>query len=64
MDNILDQNNPKLARSISLMIDLSSMKKGLLEKKRHRHEIWEYIEYCGSLVKRPAMNEQRRGGVL
>lgn len=64
MDNILDQNNPKLARSSSLIIDLSSMEKGLLENKRYRREVWEYIEYRKSLVKWPAMNEKLRGGSL
>jgi hypothetical protein len=63
MDKNLDQNNPKLVRSGSLIVDLSSMEKGLLEKKRYRQEVWEYIEYRESLVKWPRLNEQIRGGV-
>lgn len=47
-----------------LLIDLSSTEKGLLENKRYRQEVWEYIEYRESLVKWPAMNEQLRGGAL
>jgi hypothetical protein len=64
MDRNLDQNGPKLVRSGSLIVDLSSMEKGLLEKKRYRQEVWEYIEYRESLVKWPTMNERIRGGVL
>ena len=64
MDRNLDQNGPKLVRSGSLIVDLSSMEKGLLEKKRYRQEVWEYIEYRESLVKWPTINERIRGGVL
>ncbi|MBM4324738.1 MAG: hypothetical protein FJ115_14350 [Deltaproteobacteria bacterium] len=63
MDGNLDQNNPKLVRSDSLIVDLSSMEEGLLEKKRYQQEVWEYIEYRESLIKWPPMNEQIRGGV-
>jgi hypothetical protein len=59
----LDQNNPKLIRSGSFIVDLSSIEVGLLEKKRYRQEVWEYIEYRESLVKWPQLNEQIRGGV-
>ena len=64
MDKNLDQNNPKLARSGNLLVDLASMEKGLLEKKRYRQEIWDYIEYREGLVKWPSMNEQIKGGAL
>jgi len=64
MDKNLDQNNPKLVRSGNLMVDLASMEKGLLEKKRYRQEIWDYIEYREGLVKWPSMNEQIKGGTL
>jgi hypothetical protein len=64
MDKNLDQNNPKLVRSGNLMVDLSSMEKGLLEKKRYRQEVCEYIEYREGLVKWPSMNEQIKGGAL
>ena len=46
------------------MVDLPSMEKGLLEKKRYRQEIWDYIEYREGLVKWPSMNEQIKGGAL
>jgi len=64
MDKNLVQNNPKLVRSGNLMVDLPSMEKGLLEKKRYRQEIWDYIEYREGLVKWPSMNEQIKGGAL
>lgn len=64
MDKNLDQNNPKLARSGNLLVDLTSMEKGFLEVKRYRQEIWDYIEYREGLVKWPSMNEQIKGGAL
>lgn len=64
MDKNLDQNNPKLARSGNLLVDLSSMEKGFFEVKRYRREIWDYLQYRESLVKWPSMNEQIRGGAL
>jgi len=51
MDKNLDQNNPKLARSGNLLVDLESMEKGFFEVKRYRQEIWDYIEYREGLVK-------------
>jgi len=62
MDKHLDQDNPKLVRSDSLIVDLSSMEEGLLEKKRYQQEVWEYIEYRENLIKWPRLNEQIRGG--
>ena len=64
MDKNLDQNNPKLARSGNLLVDLASMENGFFEVKRYRQEIWVYIEYRESLIKWPSMNEQIKGGAL
>lgn len=65
MDRNLDQNNQKLVRSGSLIVNLSSMENGFHEvEKSDSQEIWNYIRYREGLVKWPAMNEHIRGGVL
>jgi hypothetical protein len=65
MDRNLNQNDPKLVRSGSLIVNLSSMENGSqIKEKRYRQEIWDYIEYREGLVKWPSMNEQIKGGTL
>jgi len=59
----IDQNDNEWIKAGSLIVDLPSMEKGLLEKKRCGQEVWEYIEYRESLIKWPQLNEQIRGCV-
>ncbi len=65
MENgLICQTTERWINAGNLLVDLPSMEKGLLEKKRYRQEIWDYIEYREGLVKWPSMNEQIKGGAL
>ena len=58
-EDLLNQTNRKWTKSGDLIVDLSSLENGFQkEEKRHRQEIWDYIQYRESLVKWPLANEK------
>jgi len=60
----IDQRlNERWIKAGSLLVDLSSMEKGLLETVKRRQEIWDYIRFRESLVRWPPSNEKIKMGL-
>lgn len=58
------QPDQRLIKSGDLVVDISSLQNGFQnDAKRHRQEIWDYIQYRESLVKWPLANKKITMGI-
>ena len=57
------RDNERWTKANHLLIDLSSMEEGFVQKERDQQEIWDYVCYRESLVKWPSVNEKIRMGM-